>query len=72
MRALMAGLIGIVVLVVSWVILTLAGAFTFRTLLGVSTYRSSGTYRGVIAFGIVGAVALSVLSVWLFMRPKTR
>jgi len=68
MRTVMAGLIGIVVFVISSVVLLLLSAFTFRMLLGVSTYRSSGTYIGVWVFGILGGVTLSGVSVWLFAR----
>ncbi len=71
-RIVVAGLIGIVVFVVSSVILLLAGAFTFRMLLGVSTYRSSGTYIGVWVFGIAGGLALSVASAWQFLRSGDR
>ncbi len=56
--------------VVSGFVLLLAGAMSFRLLLGVSTYRSSGTYLGVLAFGVVGAAALSAVSVWGFLRSR--
>lgn len=68
MRKAMAGLIGIVVFVISSVILLLVGAFTFRMLLGVPRYRSSGTYIGVWVCGILGGIALSGLSVWFFAK----
>lgn len=71
-RIVVAGLIGIVVFVVSSVILLLAGAFTFRMLLGVSTYRSSGTYIGVWVLGIAGGLALSMASAWQFLRSGDR
>ncbi len=70
MRVAVAGLIGIAVFVVAAVVLTLIGAFSFRMLLGVSRYRSSGTYIGVIAFGIFGALVLSVAVVWRFLTAK--
>lgn len=66
----LAALIGVSVFVVSGVLFTLAGAFSFRMALGVGTYRSSGTYIGVIAAGILGALVLSVTSVWYFLESR--
>lgn len=62
MKAPLAALTAVVVVVVTAFLLTLLGAFSLRLLLGVATYRDSGAWRGVVAAALVAAVVMGVLS----------